>query len=292
VPAVLSHEFDPERLLRRLTFLLDRAVAHEGHDDNKQLWHRACAATLRRDAAAIAVLRGDRVTATRFFAESGNAFAELGMFVGYSLLEFSQRGSSVEWRRERPKIDQYILRAMNPEDVGSHLESWPQPFLRDSINSPRQFVHFLYALKAGHPPQESYLQNGARSILQPAAEKPLGPTGIPLGAYVNLVEEVSEINTNVPRLLTSAREIWLSAILRRQEQLRAARADSWHWLRLLNPADVIDFDLMTIALLAVDRAGTAAPLEEVMGERDPVVALPLHAARLLRPEAGIKAPRR
>jgi hypothetical protein len=154
VPAALSAEFDPDRLLRQQEFLLDRAAAHDRHDGDRQVWHRACAATLRRDAAAIAILRNDRITATRLFAESGDAFAELGMFVGYSLLEFSQPGRSVEWRRERPTIDENILRALNPEDAEAHYESWPQPFLRDSVNSPRQLVHILHALKADHRPQQ------------------------------------------------------------------------------------------------------------------------------------------
>src|SRR5438093_6603859 len=102
----LTEEFDPERLLRQQGFLVDRATVHTRHEGDPQLWHRACAATLRRDAAAIALLRGDGIAATQLFAEAGSDFAELGMFVGFSLLEFSHSGGSAEWRQHRSTIDE------------------------------------------------------------------------------------------------------------------------------------------------------------------------------------------
>jgi hypothetical protein len=61
MPHALAPEFDPERLFRRQGFLLDRAATHDAYEGDQRLWHHACAATLRRDAAAIAVLRGDTV---------------------------------------------------------------------------------------------------------------------------------------------------------------------------------------------------------------------------------------
>lgn len=278
----LTKEFDPERLLRQQKFLVDRATFHAGNEGDRQTWHRACAATLRRDAAAIALLRGDRIAAATLFAEAGDSFAELGMFVGFSLLEFSQAGGSAEWRQNRSTIDERIFRAMNPEGGGLDVESREQPFLRDSVNSPRQLVYLSQALTVGHGIEPNPLRSRVQTFLLPVAEVPLGPTGIPLGSYMKLVEEVASMNPNVPTLSRAVQETWLSAVLRRQEQLQTARTDSWHWNLLPNPADLIDFDLMAVALIGVDRAGTTAPFDQPLADRDATVSLPLRAAKLLR----------
>jgi hypothetical protein len=51
-------EFDQERLERRRVFLESRAKAHLAADTNR-CWHLAAAATLSRDAAAVALILGD-----------------------------------------------------------------------------------------------------------------------------------------------------------------------------------------------------------------------------------------
>src|ERR1043166_7920953 len=111
----LSPEFESERLHRQEIFLRDRASAHDEIEDNNRIWHRACAATLIRDAAALALLRGDAPTATRLFRDAGHRFSDLGVFTGFSLLELSGHGQAREWRRGHEGLDERISAAM-PSD--------------------------------------------------------------------------------------------------------------------------------------------------------------------------------
>jgi hypothetical protein len=280
----LDPEFNVKRLERQENFLIDRAVSHDEATGDKKTWHDACAASLIRDAAAIAVLRGDADKAVKLFRESGTRFATLGMFVGFSLLEFSRSGGAVRWRSEHQGIDGRISRAMYPDKEHAHEESAREPFLLASAVSPRQLIHLCHALSAPQEPdkQDLQLRDRVRNMLSPLAELPIGPTGIPLAGYLKLFDEVSQMNSNVARLSSTARDTFLSAILRRREQLNAARADKWHWKMLLNPTDVIDLDLVALGTTIIDRTGSTAVFDDFIGDRGALVAVPLKAAALLR----------
>jgi len=78
-------EFNHERLQRRRAFLKSRAGAHLAADTNRR-WHLASAATLSRDAAAVALLLDDTSDARDLLTESGDLFMELGFAGGLQLL--------------------------------------------------------------------------------------------------------------------------------------------------------------------------------------------------------------
>src|SRR5947209_19920371 len=78
-------EFDEVRLHRRRTFLESRATAH-CFSETDQPWHRAAAATLLRDAAAVALMLGDFEGARASMRKSGDLFLDLGFAAGFQLL--------------------------------------------------------------------------------------------------------------------------------------------------------------------------------------------------------------
>jgi hypothetical protein len=148
----LVPEFDNERLERQRQFLLDRAAAHARSEGDKQIWHDACAASLTRDAALIAILRGNANEAKRLFREAGSRFAALGVFAGFSLLDFSKSGAARTWRTEHEGVDGRILEALtsgeegvHPEEKSVQPESAREPFLLASAGSPRQLLNLYYA---------------------------------------------------------------------------------------------------------------------------------------------------
>src|SRR5258707_701292 len=78
-------EFDQGRLERRRAFLEIRAKAHLT-DEADRSWHHAAAATLLRDAAAVAFIAGDIDGGRHLLRQSGNLFFGLGLAGGLQLL--------------------------------------------------------------------------------------------------------------------------------------------------------------------------------------------------------------
>jgi hypothetical protein len=289
---------DPERLVRHEAFLFDRAASHdkkvyEGEDAGNVDLHRSCAATLLRDAAAIAALRGDGQKAKKSFAEAGARFASLGLFVGFPLLEFSRAGAAEEWISGREDLAIRIDRAMSHEDEAAPREKTSEPFLYASAASPRQMLYLYEALFDIREPDETggHLRNRLRSTLLSLPGFPVGPTGTPLAQYFGLLDQVAELGQDVETYLASrARDTFLSIILRRREQLEAAQSDSWHWKMILNPADLIDLDLVMLGLMVIERTGSTLPLDDVVEDRGELAALPLRMASLLRSESPRSEP--
>lgn len=280
----LTPEFEPERLRRQEIFLRDRAMAHDKIEDDKVIWHHGCATTLMRDAASLALLRGDALAATRLFSDAGRRFSDLGLFTGFSLLELGRRGQAREWRRGHEGLDERISAAMPSDEHMLREESPREPFLVGSAALPGQLLHLYYVLSADQELNagERGMHERIHAMLKQLPELPVGPTGIPVGRYVDLIDEISDMDSNAPRISDRARDIFLSAILRRHEQLDAARNDTRHWNMLLNPTDLIDLNLTALSTMVVDRIGSAFLLEEVVGEREPMVMAPIRAAEMLR----------
>jgi hypothetical protein len=132
----LIEEFDSERLERQQVFLIDRASAHSqaASRDGEHSWHRACAASLTRDAGSIALLRGRVDEALSLLSNAGSRFAELGIFAGYSLLELSKSrgGGMEEWWQENPKRREHFWQAMEMQFLEGSVtpDREEEPFLR------------------------------------------------------------------------------------------------------------------------------------------------------------------
>jgi hypothetical protein len=293
----LVPEFDTERLRRQERFFLARAEAHletrldrlapeEARLDprgSRDHWHRACAANLTRHAAATALLRDDSETAVALFLRSGREYVSLGIFVGFSLLalcgpaEFLNRGHLYQY------LTAQIGDIIALREHADHVEPQRAPFAIWSTASSMQLVHLYHALVSQGPLPwtDRISREQIRNELMRAPEVAIGATGIPLVRYVELLDRISEMR-NGEQLRGEIRDTLYSAMLRRRDQLRAARADRWHWDKMLNPADIIDLTLLALSTTMIARRGDVAPLMELVPDQDPVVAIPFSAAEKLR----------
>jgi hypothetical protein len=281
MPKPLVQGFDTERMARQQTFLLDRASAHDSAEDAKSLWHAACAASLTRDAAAIALLRGEVDDAINLFRKAGQRFATLGVFAGFALLEFSDSGEARRWRTKRENLNDRVRQLIAGEEQ-IRPDNTSEPFLSASASSPRQLL-YLYQAEVVAGDDDVFMRERIREKLLLLPELPVGPTSTPLAGYLMLLDEVAEKSSGgEPDLSSGARDTLLSLVLRRREQLNAAQADRWHWKMLLNPTDLIDLDLVTLGIAMIDRWGSTAAFDNAAVDRGNLVALPLQAAKLLR----------
>lgn len=66
--------------------------------------------------------------------------------------------------------------------------------------------------------------------------------------------------------------------IRRREMIEAARTDEFHWERVQQPAELVDFDLLALGLAAATNWGAESPAFNVLAERGKAAALPFRLA--------------
>jgi hypothetical protein len=270
---------DRERLERQETFLLDRAKAHDIAKDDARLGHAACAASLTRDAAAVAVIRGNAERAAGLFGDAGRRFAGLGLFVGYSLLELSRSGAGWNLVSEDGVLAQ-IQRVLFREEAAPPSESSAAPFLFESMTSPRQLLHLYQALSIKSTVGD--VRGALHELILRFPSLSVSTADVPLVRYLALMDEVERMEPRrVDGFSRDVGESLFSIFIRREEQMSIARSDTWHWKMLLNPTDVIDPDLMMLSMMMIERTGSTAAIDRIARERGPLVSMPVIAANLL-----------
>lgn len=267
---------DQLRLSRRFKFLQSRANAHEMLDlsaveDPRALLHRECAATLRRDAAAVAMLLGDLKLARIELDLAGKIWLHLGLAYGAFLMRLSDR----RWMIGRGMV-RGIAKDINAPGLGMDFnsEDWWATAL-SAANHPRQLLGLLQASVGDFGIAE--LTGVARDRLAPYRGLPLSATGLSLGLYVDVMDELQFGNVS-----DKSRETLLGLAISRREMIEVAQADEYHWQRIMHPAELIDFDLLALGLAA--RVGGETIEKEVMAiaaERGPAALLPFALAHQL-----------
>lgn len=137
-------ELDSKRLAQRLGFLQGRVRWHDlqiasAQDLKRVNLHDACAATLERDAAAIAMLLGNIPQAKAQLISSGRRWLGLGLFVGAYLMRLggSDRGAAAENAA-------WILAALHKsDDPGQQPASHERAFARSAARDPRQLLSIV-----------------------------------------------------------------------------------------------------------------------------------------------------
>lgn len=272
---------DQGAMARRIDFLTQRATALDDLAHVDESARLGCKGTLLRDAAALALLREDYGQAVDLLQAAGHTWASMGLFAGYKLLrlaglkewpmlyepDLQQIAAVLEWRsdhaNERP-----------PRVHGPSL-------LIASTSTPRQLVDLYLALPQAR--NDIPLAELLREKLQPALQSSLTATigNARLSDLLLVIDSVAQ-----GRLETFQRNDLLTLFRHREEWLLAAQADTHHWRRGLNPAGVVDFDLMAIAMLAIE-SGAANDLDDALSYASPLLALPWAAARGLSRLVGV-----
>ena len=107
---------------------------------------------------------------------------------------------------------------------------------------------------------------------------PLGVTQIPVEQYVKLYYQLRNGQ------LDDGRRTLMSMSVRREELIAAAQRDHFHWRLAQKPGDLIDMDLLSLGLMALEHNEELfEQARRIAGEFGPTGRIPFDAARLLRP---------
>lgn len=273
---------DEARVRRRIGFLEDRVSAHLSADGPFDPMRVACAGGLLRDAAASAMLLQEYDRARELLAYAGEAWTRLGLFSGYALLAMSTpqpwwttRGATLDEVREE------LTEATRKGGESSRRTHRSEaPMMASSTGSTRQLLHLYQSLRphAKEDDAAAIVAEVARERLGESSTAQVGATEAPLHAYVHLLD--ATVNGDMDR---RANDTLSGLVLRRAEQLEAARADKHHWRMGLAPAALVDFDLLALATASMDAQGSVEPVDRHFRERDLAVRIPLIVARGMRP---------
>lgn len=268
---------DPDRLERRLRFLLERAAVH---DDRGSLLDIACAATLRRDAAAVNLLLGQPNQARPLFGKAGRQLADLGVFAGYSLISLSQPTADTSEfvsQDELGEIEQSLSAYSASEPFAQGSDRMAK--LRLSTNSPQQLLKLFQATRRRRhsPTRASKIAEIASLRLSANANVLVATVGIPLPIYLRLYDQLS-----FGEITPADRSSIMGFSIRRDELMSVARADSYHWRLAQKPADLIDFDLVSLGIAAINAGPKSESLLfDVLGEGGVAAHLPFYVAKEL-----------
>jgi hypothetical protein len=272
---------DEERLHRRIGFLQDRAKVHLEQVGSRQQMNIACAGSLLRDAAASAILVEKYAEAGALLTQAGSLWVSIGLFSGYALLSMGQ--SQAWWsdrREELHAVSEELADAARPQaDRSRSGRHERRPMMAGSAGSPRQLVD-LYQSVRPHMNADPLVRSVtamARERLTEQSTAQMGATEAPMRSYVHLLDAAVQGDFDV-----AAGDTLTGMVMRRTEQLQAARADEHHWRLALAPAALVDFDLMALATASADARKTVSEVARHFIGRDRAVSLPLDAARGLR----------
>lgn len=239
-------QLDPGRLSRRASFLIDRAKVHDDKaakagDRSLADRHIACAATLRRDAGAIALLIGNVEKAMDLFRSAGRLWAELGLYSGYFLLALAGDESNIDIG--------WIERSLDPRFDGEppREEDSTRRYRDRSAQSPRQLLSLIEGLGMAVESKHRRLMLLARKRLRPSDGVLVGTSNLPIASYLRLFDELRGGETS-----QSLHDSLLAITIQRQELIAAAQADEYHWRLTQRPAELIDFDLVALGIAAVN----------------------------------------
>lgn len=267
---------DSKRMSRRLNFLQLRARSHDmlaasTADNARARLHLACAATLRRDAASIAMLLGDLRKARIELALAGTIWLQLGLAYGAFLMRVGDPHSIGGPRMFKGVSEDF---AGSEQKMAFKDEEWWFSILSKSRH-PRQLLSIIQA-SVGNP-EIAQFESIARDRLSSYRGLPIGTAGLSLGRYIDLLDEVQ-----LGDLGARGRETLISVAISRRDMIEAAREDKYHWLRMQQPAELVDFNLLALGLASLVGGETVdGEIQTIMNERGPAAWLPFALARQL-----------
>lgn len=271
----MINEFDSQRLLQRRHFLEDRASAHLETDGDRH-WHRLAAATLLRDAAAVALLLDEFDDARVLLRKSGNQLLQLGLSGGLQLLFIAgaMEGDNGEITERVNLFARELIQREDPELAPRSPERQFDPV---SFTSP-QLLRTYQGLVGQRSDTALRARQTIRTLLASNASMPVGTTRTPVAIYLTAFDYLAHDAADSTELPLRPSQIIFSLAQRRAELLSIARMDRYHWKALLRPADMIDFDLLAMFVAGWRRQQNFKVVELAFAERDSFTELPAKLA--------------
>ncbi|MBB4838660.1 hypothetical protein HNP52_001729 [Sphingomonas kyeonggiensis] len=266
-----TYGFEPEFLERRISFLTSRARAHQelGRGEPRT---QGYAATLLRDAAAVALIAGDVEKARGLFGQAGAMFEALGIPHGHLLRLLAGEEGGEALAKARFDAGWALHRGQAADQAEIQLPP--------ALQVPVQRLALIQALSFDK--EQNGLELAAslreRDALVP---QPAGPSGLPISVYLRLLDRLE--GTEGWGYEDPHPDDLSRLIAHRLEQVEAMQADRFHWDRLLSPAALLDISTVVLGMIAIRNGGTM--FEDL--PRDEIAWLPIRAAEMLsggRPE--------
>lgn len=273
---------DEERLNRRVGFLQDRAQFHVEQSEKHRVMNIACAGSLYRDAAATAILLEDYDQARKLLIQAGELWAKIGLFSGYALLSLGHQ--QAWWSNRRDELetvrDELADAALSQPERPKPRGREQAPMMSGSAGSARQLLYLYQSLRPhlNDDPLTRSVAAMTHKRLSEQSTAQVGPTEAPARSHVHLLDAAVHGDFDA-----ASRDTLSGMVLRRADQLIAARSDEHHWRLALAPAALVDFDLVSLATASADARNTVSEFAEHFRSRNRTVSLPLIAARGLRP---------
>lgn len=275
----------PMATRRRIAFLEKRADAQSHNSYVADSVRQGCRGTLLRDAASLALTLEQYEQATALLRAAGEAWAGIGLFAGYLLLHLSEGPAWVS----RYEIDlRQIARLFEWRFTNT---STPSPrakgraYLAAASWSPRQLLNLYQSLPElpDDPPASElvmFVRHYARRSLDDlAATAAIGDLRV--ADYLLVWDAAAQGEFDGP-----AQDVLVALLEDRAKRLEAAQADTHHWYRGINPAGMVDFDLIALGVKAIE-SNAAGKLGNIIHHASPLVALPWMAAQGLRANVSL-----
>lgn len=288
-------EFPPERLELRLEFLLGRAKAHladigTAEVPTQDFLPLACAATLYRDAACVALLLNRIREARDLLQKAGTQFLKLGLPVGATLIALAGNPDAESVLKAHNDLLEGARQQWGPKEARERSD-FRRPMIDQASSEPRQLLAMMQAdclwdARRRRDPLVYRRDGPLRMALARNGGHPAGTTGLSIDSYSTVAELLTgsdDFGDDVPEQVAAA----LSAMMAtRAQHLNAARKDSYHWRMLARPAELVDLDAIILMYLATKANGSPkANLESFIyrrGFETPLLDAPMQIASSLR----------
>ena len=272
----------------RVRFLVSRAALHE-EQGSDVLMHKACAATLLRDAGCLLLLREEIGAGRERLAQAGEQLLEMGLGAGLVLVAVGDAGRGrQELRSYRERVENDRRRA--EETRADRPEEWRESVTlaaRRSLGSMLSVVQTDFLEGTRDAQVESASQRREierRELLERYGAQDVGETGMAVFRYVRVAASMGagahavadDDTVNVVRAVELLGR-------HREERVEAARRDEFHWRLVPRPAELLDLDSVVLMQVALAAGWEEAALREWTGwKRGDVIGAPLDVAVQLR----------
>ena len=287
-------EFSDDRLGRRVHFLISRAEAHlhslpEKAATENDMLSRACAATLYRDAACVAMLMGQVRKARSLLHLSGQHFLILGLPVGASFIALAGTPDSDAELERHADVAAGIRQQWRPSEARAR-DGARRPMADQARSEPRQLLAMMQADWLIDERQPYRTPTDGDGPLREALERnggyPVGSTGLSIDSYAGVAGWFAERRGVVDYLPDRIAASMSTMMATRAEHLLASLMFGFHWRMLARPAVLVYLFATILLYLAINEDGAAkANLETVVDRRreeTPLLDAPLQIAGALR----------
>lgn len=278
---------------QRIDFLLSRANSHLEHH-REILRHRACAATLLRDAGCLSLMREELEDGRKHLMRAGELLLELGLAAGLPMISMFSTNRGEEALRDYRELAQAAARRTASEEQDVAQGSRDEPLRMDSregtVASSRLLLRTMLSVVqtdilqrlAGSSEAASYQgRDSERADLNDwYGRREVGETGLSVRSYLDVAYSMETVALEAGREIPFKVKQTIELLGRlRAAKIEEARRDTFNWQQVPRPAELLDLNCLLLMRTALIAGCEEFALREWLSwEHDEVVGAPLDVA--------------